>query len=223
MYQLARASGKAPSSNTAMSVSVYCGSRRGASDAFSLAARELGRLLALEGIRVVYGGVRTGLMRSLSESVRQNGGEVVGVLPRFLVNQGPADELLSDLRIVESMSERKSVMHDLSEASIMLPGGVGTQDEFWEVLATAQLGLHAKPCGILNVEGYYDSLLMFIDHAFAKGFLSDDDRSSILVSKNAQQLIGALSERVFQRRADVKPESPGDPGKEHNHQEENAR
>lgn len=183
------------------SVYVQCGSKAGVSPAFNDAARNLGRVLAAAGIRVVYGGVRTGLMGALADSILEHGGHVIGVLPRFLADEGLAHERLSELRIVSSMNERKSVMLALSDATIVLPGGVGTQDEFWEVLAAAQLGFHAKPCGILNVEGYYDSLLVFIDRALAEGFLSATDRRNILVGWHPEQLIADLSERAFQGRA----------------------
>lgn len=171
------------------SVSVQCGSNPGINPAFNAAASNLGRALALVGIRVICGGVRTGLMGSLADSVLKHGGHVVGVLPQFLKDEGLAHEGLSELRIVSSMNERKNVMLALSDATIVLPGGVGTQDEFWEVLAAAQLGFPAKPCGILNVEGYYDSLLVFIDRALAEGFISTSDTRNLVVGRQAEQLI----------------------------------
>jgi uncharacterized protein (TIGR00730 family) len=153
------------------------------------------------GIRVVYGGVKTGLMGSLADSVLEHGGEITGVVPQFLVDDGLAHEGLSELRIVASMNERKSLMLDLSDATVVLPGGVGTMDEFWEVLAGAQLGLHSKPCGILNVNGYYDPLLVFIDRALAEGLLSATDKSNVIVNDNPEALLSGLSEVVAGRRA----------------------
>lgn len=182
-------------------VFVQCGAKAGASSAFRVAARELGRTLAAAGILVVYGGIKTGLMELLAEAVLECGGQITGVVPRFLVEAGLAYDQLSELRIVETMHERKSLMLELADAIIVLPGGVGTQDEFWEVLAGAQLGLHSKPCGILNVDGYYDSLLAFIDRALAEGLLSATDKSNVIVSDNAEALLVALTEAVAGRRA----------------------
>ena len=153
------------------------------------------------GIRVIYGGVRTGLMGALANSVLEHGGEVTGVVPQFLVDEGLAHEGLSDLRIVASMNERKNLMLGLSDATIVLPGGVGTMDEFWEVLAGAQLGLHSKPCGVLNVNGYYDPLLVFIDRALAEGLLSDADKGNVIVNRNPEALLSGLSEVVAGRLA----------------------
>lgn len=179
------------------SVGVQCGSKLGLNPAFQDAARELGTALATAGIRVVYGGVRTGLMGTLADSILAHGGYVVGVLPQCLMEEGLAHRELSELNVVSTMSERKTRMLELSEATIILPGGVGTQDEFWEVLTAAQLGLHAKPCGVLNVDGYYDPLLAFIDRALAEGFMSAADRRNLLVGRNAETLIADLSQRVL--------------------------
>jgi len=181
------------------SVGVQCGSNSGRNPAFTLAAGILGKGLAMAGIRVIYGGVRTGLMGSLADSALESGGSVIGVLPELLVEQGLAHEGLTELRIVHSLAERKSMMLALSDATIILPGGVGTQDEFWEVLAAAQLGYHTKPCGILNVAGYYDSLLRFMDGALAEGFVSANDRQNILVSADPAQLVMVLSQALVSR------------------------
>ena len=180
------------------SVYVQCGSKSGLNPAFEAAARNIGCVLATGGIRVVYGGVRTGLMGSLASSVLAHGGRIVGVLPRFIAGSEIAHEGLSDVRIVASLAERKALMLELSEAVIMLPGGVGTQDEFWEVLAAAQLGFHAKPCGMLNTEGYYDSLLAFIDRAVAEGFFPAAERASIVVAGEPADLVARLCERAAQ-------------------------
>jgi len=194
--------------NSIRSVSVQCGSKPGVSPAFNDAARTLGRLLAAADIRVIYGGVRTGLMGSLADSVMEHGGRIMGVLPRFLMDEGIAHEGLSDLKLVASMAERKDVMLEMSEATIVLPGGVGTQDEFWEVLAAAQLGFHAKPCGLLNTDGYYDSLLAFIDRAVAEGFMPAAERDNIVVARTPEDLISQLSERA----------TPGERGGKHGQQ-----
>jgi uncharacterized protein (TIGR00730 family) len=193
---------------TFRSVSVQCGSKPGNSPAFNIAARNLGRVLAEAGIRVIYGGVRTGLMGSLADSVIGHGGRITGVLPRFLLDEGIAHEGLSELKLVASIAERKELMLELAEAAIVLPGGVGTQDEFWEVLASAQLGFHAKPCGLLNTDGYYDSLLAFIDHAVAEGFMPAAERDNIVVARMPEDLIAQLSERAM----------PGERGGKHGQQ-----
>jgi uncharacterized protein (TIGR00730 family) len=136
-------------------------------------------------------------MGSLANSVLEHGGTVIGVVPGFLKDQGLAQDGLTELRVVETMHERKNLMVELADAIIILPGGVGTQDEFWEVLAGAQLRLHSKPCGILNVDGYYDSLLAFIDRALAEEFISAGDKDNVLVSQHPEQLLAELSERTF--------------------------
>ena len=182
---------------TIRSVSVQCGSHPGKSPAFDEAARNLGRALAQSGIRVIFGGVRTGLMGSLADSVMEHGGRIIGVLPRFLLDEGIAHDGLTELKIVASMAARKDVMLELADATIVLPGGVGTQDEFWEVLASAQLGFHAKPCALLNTDGYYDSLLAFIDRAVAEGFMPAAERNNIMVARVPEDLIAQLSERAM--------------------------
>ena len=194
-----RSGGDNPAKAGLGSVYVQCGSRAGVNPTFTAAAARLGETLAAVGIRVIFGGVGTGLMGSLARSVLEHGGQIVGVVPGFLVEAGLAHSGLSDLRVVSTMNERKAVMLELSDAMIVLPGGVGTQDEFWEVLAGAQLGMHRKPCGILNVEGYYDSLLAFIDRALSEGLLSATDKGNILVSEDPEELIGELSRKAAER------------------------
>ena len=194
MHPLMEALQSGPSEAGMASVYVQCGSKPGLSPAFDLAARNLGGALASAGIRVVYGGVRTGLMGSLADSVLAQGGQLVGVLPRFIAGSTITHDGLSEVRIVASMAERKAVMLELSEAVITLPGGVGTQDEFWEVLAAAQLGFHAKPCGLLNTAGYYDALLAFIDRAVAEGFFPAEERASIVVAREPEELVAKLCE-----------------------------
>jgi uncharacterized protein (TIGR00730 family) len=178
------------------SIGVQCGSHPGMNPAFMTAASEVGKALASAGICVVYGGVRTGLMGALADSVLEHGGCVIGVIPQCLADEGLAHGGLSELNIVSTMNERKTRMLELSEATMILPGGVGTQDEFWEYLAAAQLGFHAKPCGILNVDGYYDPLLAFIDRALAEGFLSAADKRNVVVGQSEVALIAELSQRV---------------------------
>ncbi|MBN9659210.1 MAG: TIGR00730 family Rossman fold protein [Acidobacteria bacterium] len=181
------------------SVSVQCGSALPGTTALRGVVIEVGKLLARSGIHVIFGGVKTGLMGLLATSVLEHGGQITGVIPRFLVDDGIACESLTSLRIVETMDERKKLMLTLADAVVVLPGGVGTQDEFWDTLTGAQLGLHSKPCGLLNVSGYYDSLLAFIDGALAEGLLSPSDRDNVIVSSDPESLLTNLSTVVAER------------------------
>jgi uncharacterized protein (TIGR00730 family) len=171
------------------SVCVFCGSSTGGNSAYTEAARSLGRTLAEANIRLVFGGGHVGLMGEISNAALAAGGDVVGVIPKFLVERELAHEGLSDLRIVGSMHERKALMSDLSEAFIALPGGTGTLEEFFEVLTWAQLGEHEKPCGLLNVAGYYDPLLSVFDRMVEAGFLSESNRALLLVESEAGRLL----------------------------------
>lgn len=171
------------------SVCVFCGSSPGSDAAYTEAARSLGRTLAAAEIRLVFGGGHVGLMGEISNAALAAGGDVIGVIPKFLVERELAHEGLSDLRIVGSMHERKALMSDLSEAFIALPGGTGTLEEFFEVLTWAQLGEHKKPCGLLNVAGYYDPLLTVFDRMVETGFLSESNRALLLVEKDPERLL----------------------------------
>ena len=144
---------------------VFCGSSLGMQSAYVQAAQELGRVLSQHGIGLVYGGGEVGLMGTLADSCLSNGGRVVGVMPRGLVEKEIAHAGLTQLRVVESMHERKALMADLADAFVALPGGYGTWEEFCEVLTWSQLGLHRKACALLNVNGYYDPLLAMADRA----------------------------------------------------------
>jgi uncharacterized protein (TIGR00730 family) len=171
------------------SVCVFCGSSTGRDAAYTEAARSLGTTLAEANIRLVFGGGHVGLMGEISNAALAAGGDVIGVIPKFLVERELAHEGLSDLRIVGSMHERKALMSDLSEAFIALPGGTGTLEEFFEVLTWAQLGEHKKPCGLLNVAGYYDPLLTVFDRMVEAGFLSESNRALLLVEGDPELLL----------------------------------
>jgi uncharacterized protein (TIGR00730 family) len=171
------------------SVCVFCGSSTGGNAAYTEAARSLGTTLAEANIRLVFGGGHVGLMGVISNAALAAGGEVIGVIPKFLVERELAHEGLSDLRIVGSMHERKALMSDLSEGFIALPGGTGTLEEFFEVLTWAQLGEHEKPCGLLNVAGYYDPLLTVFDRMVEADFLSASNRALLLVEDDPEQLL----------------------------------
>jgi uncharacterized protein (TIGR00730 family) len=175
------------------SVCVFCGSKSGTEPAYERATRDLGRTLAEKGITLVYGGGRVGLMGVAADAVLEAGGEAIGVIPKALVQREIAHTGLTDLRVVGSMHERKALMSELSEGFVALPGGTGTLEEFFEVLTWAQLGEHRKPCGLLNVDGYYDSLLAVFAHMVAEGFLSEEHRSMILVKTEPVPLLEALA------------------------------
>ena len=171
---------------------VFTGSNSGAHPEYREAAADLGRLLAERGIAVVYGGARVGLMGVVADAALAAGGEVVGVIPAALVAKEVAHTGLTDLRVVASMHERKATMSDLADAFVALPGGWGTLEEFFEVLTWAQLGLHRKPCGLLNTLGYFDGLLAFLSHTIAEGFVRSQNAALIAVSATPGDLLDRL-------------------------------
>jgi len=168
---------------------VFCGSSSGKNPAYTEAARQVGKTLAARQIGLVFGGGRVGLMGAVADSVLENGGEVIGVIPRVLATKELAHGGLKDLRIVDSMHERKALMASLSDGFIALPGGFGTLEEFFEILTWAQLGLHQKPCGVLNVNGYFDPLLALSEHGIAEGFVSASHRDLILHANTINDLL----------------------------------
>jgi len=174
------------------SVCVFCGAHPGRRPEYLAAAADLGRVLAARGLRVVYGGAHVGLMGALADAVLAAGGEVVGVIPGLLVDAEVAHPGLSDLRVTGSMHERKALMADLSDGFIALPGGLGTLEEFAEIVTWAQLGLHAKPTGLLNLLGYYDELLRFLDHATQERFVRPGHREQILARPSAAELLAVM-------------------------------
>jgi hypothetical protein len=170
-------------------LAVFCGSNPGARPDYVQAARALGKLLAQRGIGVVYGGSSVGLMAALADAMQDELGDVIGVIPRMLVEREVANKSLTDLRVVETMHERKALMAELADGFIALPGGVGTLEEFFETWTWAQLGMHEKPCGLLNVEGYYDGMLQFLDHAVAERFVRDVHRAMVIVESDPEKLL----------------------------------
>jgi len=153
------------------------------------AARDTGMALVERGLALVYGGANIGLMGEIANAVLARDGEVIGVIPESLVAREIAHTRLTELRVVKSMHERKMLMSDLADAFIALPGGYGTLDEFFEIITWAQLGLHRKPCGVLNVCGYYDQLLNFLDQAVEEEFLRQQNRKLVLEAKDARILL----------------------------------
>ena len=174
------------------SICVYCGSRPGRDGLYAEAARSLGAAIASKGCSLVYGGGGTGTMRDIAEAVLANGGAVTGVMPRFMVENEAALTTLADLRLVHTMHERKALMAELADAFVAMPGGFGTLEEWFEAVTSAQLKLHAKPCGLLNVNGYYDHLITFIDHAITEGFIKETYRDLIVVDSNPDRLLERL-------------------------------
>ena len=163
-------------------------------ESYAQAARALARHLVSQGIGVVYGGGKVGLMGTLADAALEAGGEVVGVIPQSLVAKEVGHGGLSDLRVVGSMHERKALMAELSDAFIALPGGYGTFEEFCEVLTWTQLGLHRKPCGVLNVERYYDPLLALFDHAVLEQFVKPAHRGIVIADEHVESLVARLLE-----------------------------
>jgi uncharacterized protein (TIGR00730 family) len=168
---------------------VYCGSSSGTDPIFETQAYETGSLLARLGIGIVYGGARVGLMGALADGALAHGGEVIGVLPRFLSGREIGHAGLTDLIVVETMHERKTKMHELSDGVITLPGGFGTMEELFEMVTWGQLGLHSKPVGVLNVGGFYDDLGELLQTMVDKGFLKAENQRMLLFADTIEDLL----------------------------------
>jgi uncharacterized protein (TIGR00730 family) len=174
------------------SICVFCGSNTGARPAYREAAEVVGRGLAQRGVRVVYGGATVGMMGAVADAARGAGGEVIGVIPQAIFDREIGHTGLDDLRVVGSMHERKALMAELSDAFIALPGGIGTLEELFEVYTWAQLGIHAKPLGLLEVAGYFQPLVAFLDHAVHERFMRAEMRRLLAVSNDLDDLLAAL-------------------------------
>lgn len=175
-------------------ICVFCGSSAGSRPEYRACAEELGAELARRNIGLVYGGGDVGLMGAIADSVLKGGGEAIGVIPEHLMAREIGHRQLTKLHVVRSMHERKALMADLSDAFIALPGGFGTLEEFFEVLTWSQLGLHVKPCGIVNVLNYYTPLLAMLDHAVEERFLKAQNRALVLWRETPSELLQALEE-----------------------------
>jgi uncharacterized protein (TIGR00730 family) len=171
---------------------VFCGSSNGTRPEYVTAAQQLGVALAGAGIGLVYGGGKVGLMGAVAEAAMGAGGHVTGVIPQHLIDKEVGHHGLNELLIVGSMHERKATMEDLSDGFIAMPGGFGTIEEFCEILTWAQLGFHRKPCGVLNTEGYYNSLLTFFDYSVTEGFVRPINRKAIVVHSDPTTLVQTL-------------------------------
>jgi uncharacterized protein (TIGR00730 family) len=175
-------------------VCVFCGSNPGRRPEYAQAARELGELLAARGVALVYGGGNTGIMGLLADAVIDRGGRVVGVIPEALAKRELAHGGLSELHVTRTMHERKALMAELADGFIGLPGGLGTFEEFLEILTWAQLGIHAKPCGLLNIAGYYDPLKAFLDHAVEELFVKPEHAAMLLLDSEPEALLQKMAD-----------------------------
>jgi uncharacterized protein (TIGR00730 family) len=178
------------------SVCVFCGSSSGADPVYVDAADRLGKLLAAEGITLVYGGACVGLMGAVADATLAAGGKAIGVLPDFLRRKELAHPRLTELFVVSSMHERKARMAELADGFIALPGGMGTLEEFCEIITWAQLGLHQKPCCLLNVQEYYEPLLRFVDRMAGEGFLKEQQKGLVLSAPTPEEALAAM--RAFE-------------------------
>src|SRR6185369_1283121 len=175
-------------------ITVFCGSNTGFRTEYAEAAKDLARLLVEKNIRLVYGGGNVGLMGIIADEVMRAGGEVTGIIPESLDKKEVGHHGITELRIVGSMHERKALMAQLADGFIAMPGGFGTFEEFCEILTWTQLGLQRKPCGILNVEGYYDPLLKLFDHAVAEKFLKPEHRQLVIADQSVDSLVRRMLE-----------------------------
>lgn len=173
-------------------ICVYCGSKAGGRPVYHDLAETLAVELTRRDIGLVYGGASVGVMGGIADAVLSRGGEAIGVIPQMLVDKEVAHTGLSQLHVVHSMHERKATMADLAEGFIALPGGLGTLEELFEILTWSQLGLHDKPCGLLNAAGYYADLIRFLEHAVAEGFVKPEHRNLLLLDEHPDQLLDKM-------------------------------
>ncbi len=178
------------------SLCVYCGSSNGRLDGYAEAGRALARTMVERGIRLVYGGAGIGIMGTLANEVLRLGGEAVGVIPQALMRKEVAHDGLSELHVTPSMHARKTLMAELADGFIALPGGIGTFEELFEIWTWGQLGFHRKPCGLLNVHGYYDALIAFLDHAASEQFVRPQHREMLMVANDAPTLLDRFATYV---------------------------
>jgi uncharacterized protein (TIGR00730 family) len=187
------------------SIAVYCGSSTGYNAQYTESAKDLAKLFVAENITLVYGGAKVGIMGILAEEILSRGGKAIGVIPQLLVNKEVAHDGLTDLFIVNNMHERKAMMADLSDGFMMLPGGPGSLDEFFEIFTWAKLGYHNKPFGILNTANYYDHLIQFINHSEQEGFLKTHERELVHIDACPQNLLDKFKRfHVLNMKEEVK-------------------
>ena len=176
------------------SIALFCGSSEGKEPIYLQAAQEFGRVCAQKGITLYYGGAALGLMKAAADTSREAGGRVVGITPHFFSNQSVVDQTVQDMRVVESMSERKQEFEKLADAFVILPGGYGTLDELFEILTDAQLGLHQKPIVVLNTNGYYNHLIQLLNHFNQEGFLRDFHRQLVIFVDQVDEIFIQLEQ-----------------------------
>lgn len=185
--------------STIKSICVFCGSSPGALTEYSSAARELGRLMGLQGLTLVYGGSNIGLMRVIADACMANGGHVIGVMPHGLIDREVAYRDLKEFHVVASMSERKAKMAALSDAFIAMPGGIGTLDEIFEAMSWNQLEIMDKPIALLNTAGFYNDLVKFLDHVTHQKFVRPEHRNNLIVNDDPARLIAEIHNHVNQK------------------------
>ena len=185
------------------SIVVFCGSGEGYNEVYREAAEQMGITLAARHIRIIYGGAKVGLMGALADAALDQGGRVTGVIPEFLKTEEVAHEGLTELITVDTMHERKLKMHELSDGIIAMPGGWGTMEELFEMLTWGQLGLHSKPVGLLNVNGYYDALKALCDNMVQEGFLNEYVNAMLLISESVDDLLEQMAAYVPMERPKV--------------------
>lgn len=177
-------------------ISVFCGSSSGTNEVYEKEAFRLGEILADRNIGIVFGGTNVGLMNAVANGSLSRGGEVTGVLPNFIKDKGIEHKSLTEIIFVETMHERKTIMNELSDGVIALPGGFGTLEEFFEMLTWGQLGLHKKPVGMLNINGFYDSLICLINNMVIEGFVKNGNREMFLISRDIENLLDIMNNYV---------------------------
>lgn len=174
------------------SLSIFCGSRLGKNPIYAKEAKAVAKALSESNINLIYGGANVGLMGILADELLAHGGKVIGVMPKNLIDKERAHQGLTQLHTVKTMHERKALMHKLSDGAILMPGGAGSLDEFFEVFTWAQLGYHNKPVAILNTNNYFSHLIQFIEHGVSSGFISESEQNNILVSDCPFSLIHTM-------------------------------
>jgi uncharacterized protein (TIGR00730 family) len=189
-------------------ICIFCASADGATPAYLETARYLGRLIAVRGHGLLYGGATVGAMGAVADGALAAGGEVVGVIPDIIMDKEIGHTGLTELHVVRTMHERKAMLASKTDAFVALPGGYGTLDEFIEIVTWAQLRIHAKPCVLVNLNGYYDGFLKFLDHAVTEGFIRPENRTLILVANNASEAL-EIVEREWSTREEIPAHDPG--------------
>jgi len=170
-------------------IAIFCGGNTGVGKRYIDGAKKFVEVLVAANIGIVYGGGSTGIMGVIADHIVKLNGEIIGVMPELLVKRELAHRKIKKLHIVSSMQERKKIMFDLADGFVMLPGGVGTMDEFFEALTNAQIGLHGKPCGILNIENYYEHMIHFLDFSIKEGFIDKESKEQIIITNNPKILL----------------------------------